>query len=231
MKLRPQQNSEVIVPEFKALFLSDGSVTLSGKGNAKAGEPVQGFDFEVDLSRGTYSTQRINQAEIERRDLLEGRPRETEQINRSQTPPNPDLKAITPGYYTARVRVQTKDPAFIVLTETMTRVSWTVSSSGTVTGAQPSSDSCWAANPSSLNTHWYVSYCLNGALYVSAGRVCNDNQGEYYNYDFGFDSDITTASQYVYACGRNDATYDYNWSHNDGGEGAILIYGSVVLGG
>ncbi|HKI00950.1 MAG TPA: hypothetical protein VKK31_03120 [Thermoanaerobaculia bacterium] len=112
----------------------------------------------------------------------------------------------------------------------MSRLSWTVSSGGTVTGAQPSSDSCWAANPSSLGTHWFVSYCLNGALYVSSGRVCNDNRGDYYNYDFGFGSQITTASQYVYACGRNDALYDYNWSHNDGGEGAILIYGSVVLG-
>lgn len=218
VKLRPQPQSEVVVPEFKALFLSDGSVTLSGKGTARAGDPLQGFDFEVDLVHGTYTTRRLDAAEIEERDRLQGR----------ESPPA--TKAITPGTYTARARVQTKDPAFIVLAETMTRLTWTVSSGGAVTGIQPSSDSCWAANPSSLGTHWFVSYCANGALYNSAGRVCNDNTGNYYNYDFGFDSQITTASHYVYVCGRNDAVYDYNWSYNDGGEDAILIYGSIVLG-
>jgi hypothetical protein len=224
VKLQPQPESEVIVPELKALFLSDGSVTVSGKGTAQADAPPQGFDFEIDLARGTYTTRRLDQQEIEERDRIEGR-------SAAEGTQEPSTKAITPGSYTARLRVQTKDPAFIVLTETMTRLSWTVSSTGTVTGVQPSSDSCWAANPSSLGTHWFVSYCLNGALYTSAGRVCNDNRGDYYNYDFGFDDQITTASQYVYACGRNDAIYDYNWSHNDGGESAILIYGSVVLGG
>jgi hypothetical protein len=224
VKLQPKPDAEVILPELKALFLSDGSVTLSGKGTAVAGAPAQGFDFEVDLAHGTYTTRQLDQFEIEERDRLQGRlPSEEEK-------PEPSIKAITPGNYTARVRVQTKDPVFIVLTETMTRLSWTVSSTGTVTGVQPSSDSCWAANPSSLGTHWFVSYCLNGALYTSAGRVCNDNRGDYYNYDFGFDDQITTASQYVYICGRNDAIYDYNWSHNDGGESALLIYGSVVLG-
>jgi len=143
---------------------------------------------------------------------------------------NPAIEAIIPGTYTGRVRVQTKDPVFVVLTETMTQLTWTVSSSGAVTGAQPSSDSCWSANPSSLGTHWFVSSCSYGALYTSAGRVCNDNQGGYYNYDFGDDNVITTVSQYVYVCGRNDAFYDYSWSHNDGGEFALLIYGSVVLG-
>lgn len=229
VRLRPQPGAEVVVLEFKALFLSDGSVTLSGKGTARADAPPQGFDFEVDLTRGTYTTRRLDPPEIEERDRLQGR-------QGQQTDPSgedrlkPAIKAITPGTYTGRVRVQTKDPVFVILTETMTQLTWTVSSSGTVTGAQPSSDSCWAANPSSLGTHWFVSYCANGALYTSAGRVCNDNQGSYYNYDFGFDSDITTASQYVYVCGRNDAFYDYNWSHNDSGEGYLLIYGSVVVG-
>jgi hypothetical protein len=218
LKLRPQPQSEVIVPEFKAFFLSDGSVTLRGKGSARAGHPVQGFDFEVDLVHGTYTTRRLDASEIEERDRLQGRPLE------------PAVKAITPGTYTARARVQTKDPAFIVLAETMTRLTWTVSSGGTVTGIQPSSDSCWAANPSSLGTHWFVNYCANGALYSSLGRICNDNTGDYYNYDFGFDDSITTAHHYVYVCGRNDAFYDYNWSYSDGGEDAILIYGSIVLG-
>lgn len=226
LKLQPQAKAEVIVPEFKAVFLSDGSVTVTGKGRARADAPPQGFDFEIDLARGTYATRRLDQQEIEERDRLQGLPREEQ----GERPLEPVIKAITPGTWFGRVRVQTKDPVFVVLTETLSSLTWTVSSSGTVTGVSPSTDSCWAANPSSLGTHWFTSSCAYGGLYVSSGRVCNDNTGGYYNYDFGDDDDITTVSQYVYLCGRNDAFYDYNFTHNDGGEGALLIYGSVVTG-
>ena len=44
VRLRPQPGAEVVVLEFKALFLSDGSVTLSGKGTARDDAPPQGFD-------------------------------------------------------------------------------------------------------------------------------------------------------------------------------------------
>ena len=225
VKLQPQVEAEVVVPDFKALFLSDGSVTVTGKGTARVDAPLQGFDFEVDLVRGTYATRRLDQREIEERDRLLEALRE----ERGEGPLEPAIEAIMPGTWSGRVRVQTKDPVFVVLTETMSRLTWTVSAGGAVAW-QSYSDSCWAANPSSLGTHWYVSSCAYGGPYTSSGRVCNDNTGNYYNYDFGFDDDITTASQYVYLCGRNDAMYDYNFTHNDGGEGAILIYGSVVTG-
>lgn len=225
VKLQPQADAEVNVPELKAIFLSDGSVTVTGKGRARVDAPPQGFDFEIDLARGTYTTRRIDQREIEERD----RQREALQKTRGEEPLGPAIEAITPGTWSGRVRAQTKDPAFIVLTETMTRLTWTVSAGGAVAW-QSYNDSCWAANPSSLNTHWYVSSCAYGGPYSSSGRICNDNSGGYYNYDFAFDEDITTANQYVYLCGRNDATYDYNFTHNDGGEGALLIFGTVVTG-
>ena len=224
VKLQPQPEAEVTIPQLKALFLSDGSVTLSGHGTVDARAPMHGYDFEVDLTRGTYTTRRLDQREIEERDRLQGSPRKEQPVHRSR---EESLEKAT--VYCARVRVRTEDPAFIDLTETMTRLSWTISSTGALTSTY-AADSCWAANPSSLGTHWYTNYCTYGGLYTSSGRLCNDNRGDYYNYDFVFDDLITTANQYVYVCGRNDARYDYSWSHNDAGEGALLIFGSVVLG-
>lgn len=227
LKLRPQAGTEVKVSEFKALFLSDGSVSVQGQGTAVANTEPQGFDFEVDLIRGTYSTRRLDPQEIEERDRLRDEllgDREEEEL------PAPDTKAIMPGTRFARARVQTKDPVNILLAETMTSLTWSTSSTGTVTGISPSTDSCWAANPSSLGTHWFNSYCAYGALYLSSGRVCNSNSGDYYNYDFVFPDWITTASHYVYVCGRNDGTYNYNFTYTDGGEGSLLITGTLVLG-
>lgn len=231
VQLQPQADAEVMIPNFKALFLSDGSVSLRGSGTAIAGAEPQGYDFEVDLASGTYTTRKLDKQEIEERDRLEKGDLKDQQ---SGDPIRRVIEqAITPGTYRAGARVQTRDPVYVLLAETMTNLVWTVSSSGTVTGTTGSSDRCWAANPSSLGTHWYTQYCKNGALYVSLGRVCNDNVGNYINYDFPplFPTpESTTASHSVYVCGRNDATYNYNWSANHGGEASYLLTGSVVLG-
>lgn len=228
--LRPLPGAEVVLPEVKAFHLSDGSVTIAGKGRARVGAPVQGFDYEVDLVRGTYTTRRLDPAEIaERQPLVESFGE-----NRQPLPPAGDLDriaaAVLPGTWYGRVRVQTKDPVFVVLTETTAELTWTVASAGTVAW-NSYGDGCWSANPSSLGTHWFVSSCQGGAPWSpSSTRACNDNQGGYYNWDFGDANQSTTVSQWASLCGRNDAFYDYNWSHNDGGEYALLIYGSVLLG-
>jgi hypothetical protein len=231
LQLEPRPDAEVVIPDFEALFLSDGSVTLHGKGTAKANAEPEGFDFEVDFAKGTYTTRKLSRQDIEERDRLE-------KSDAGDQPSDDAIqgivdKAIAPGSYRAGARVQTRDPVFILLAETMTNLVWTVSSTGTVTGTTGSSDSCWAANPSALGTHWYTQYCKYGALYVSLGRVCNDNAGNYINYDFPplFPTpESTTASHTAYVCGRNDGTYNYNWSATHGGEANSLLTGSVVLG-
>jgi hypothetical protein len=231
VQLQPQARAEVVIPNFKAVFLSDGSVSLRGKGTAIAGAEPQGFDFEVDLASGTYTTRKLDRKEIEERDRLEKGDLKDDQSGEALR--GIVEQAIIPGTYRAGARVQTRDPVFILLAETMTNLTWTVSSTGTVTGVTGSFDRCWAANPSSLGTHWYTQYCKNGALYLSLGRVCNDNAGNYINYDFPplFPTPAsTTASHTVYVCGRNDATYNYDWSANHGGEASYLLTGSVVLG-
>lgn len=228
VKLRPQADAEVVIPDFRAIFLSDGSVSIRAKGTADANAEPQGYDFEVDLVNGTYTTRRLDRQEIAERDLLQQELLK-DQLS-GEEPLESTTKAITPGTWFARARVQTKDPVNVLLAETMTSLTWTVSSTGTVTGVSPSTDRCWAANPSSLGTHWSVSSCSYGALYVSAGRVCNDNTGNYINYDFGLPAYSTTASHYVYVCGRNDATYNYDYTANHGGEFYFLLTGTLILG-
>lgn len=226
--LQPQADAEVIIPDFKAFLLSDGSVTVRGRGTAVAGAEPEGFDYKVDFANGTYTTRRLDRQEIEERDRLEKTFAKEE--SGDETPDSMHGNAITPGTYFARARVQTKDPVNILLAETMTSLTWRVASTGAVTGISPSTDSCWAANPSSLGTHWFVASCSYGPLYTSAGRICNDNTGNYINYDFVLPNYSTTAAHYVYVCGRNDATYNYDFTANHGGEGWFLLSGTVVLG-
>lgn len=225
-RLKPLPDAEVVLPKLEAIFLSDGSVTLRGKGTARAGAPPSGFDFTVDLAQETYTTHRLKPEEIEDHTPLQ----ESSGINRiteGEVPGHVQTK-ISPGTWQGKVRVQTKDPAFIVLTETTVQVTWKVVASGTVTWLSYS-DGCWAANPSALGTHWYNSSCSLGAAYYNSNRACNSNTGSYYNYDFLDASQGTFATDSDWLCGRNDATFDYNWSHNDSGEASLLIYGSVVL--
>lgn len=223
-KLLPQANAEVVLPRLEAIFLSDGSVTLRGQGTARVDSAPSGFDFTVDLAKGTYTTRRLSPTELEERTPLV----ESSGRNRvGESPEAPELK-VSPGNWQGKVRVQTKDPAFIVLTETTVQVSWSVAANGTVTW-KSYSDGCWAANPSALGTHWFNGSCALGAAYYNSNRACNANTGSYYNYDFVDPNQGTFVTDSDWLCGRNDAQFDYSWSHNDSGEGAILIYGSVLL--
>ncbi len=222
-KLQPLPDAEVVLPKLEAFFLSDGSVTVRGQGTAKAGAPPSGFDFTIDLEKGTYTTRTLTPEEIREREPQQG----AMGFNRTGPAPGSPQEKVSPGNWQGRVRVQTKDPAFIVLTETTARVSWSVSAGGTVTWTSYS-DGCWAANPSSLGTHWYNSSCSGGSAYYNSNRACNANTGSYYNYDFVDPNAGTFVTDSDWLCGRNDAIFDYNWSHSDSGEGAILIYGSVL---
>jgi hypothetical protein len=226
IELLPSTSVDVVIPDFRATILSDGSVTISGSGSAAVGKPTSGFDFEVDLKTGLYKTRSLDPDEIAAL-VPKTRPLRQSEVGRNSD--NITSLAIVPGYWSGRVRLQTKDPVLIVLAETTTQLTWYTYSSGSVVWTSYS-DACWAANPSSLGTHWYNSYCAyGGPWYSGSTNVCNDNSGNYYNWDFGVSSWRTDASHFVQLCGRNDAYFNYWWSHTDSGEGSWLIFGSILL--
>lgn len=226
VRLQPLPDAEVLIPNFRAVFHADGSVTVQGGGTARAGAPTTGFAYTVDPIQGTYTTHRLGADELEAIEPLQS----FSGVNRTPADEGATPFAkVSPGTWLGRVRVQAKDPPQIVLTETKAELKWTVAANGNVSW-NSYSDGCWAANPSALGTHWSVTACANaGAWSPSATRVCNDHSGSYENFDFLDPAQVTTVSQSAWLCGRNDAIFDYNWSHTDGGEAAFLLGGSVVI--
>lgn len=227
LTLQPLPETEVLIPDFQATFLSNGKVKLNGSGQARAGDPVTAIEFEVDLIQGTYRTRKVEPLEIAG-SLLEA---EGPSFLEKESADEPHgEKAVRPGNRAVTVKVQTRDPIFLVLTETSLTVNWNTASNGRVRMNQWK-HACKAANPSALNTHWFTRSCRPGRVRTPAPtQVCQDVQASYYNDDFGFGHLRTSVSQSISMCGRNDAKLTYRWSHTDSGEWAILIFGWVIIG-
>lgn len=133
------------------------------------------------------------------------------------------------GGWTARVT--TYDPIYVSLTETTAHSNWGTIQVRTCKWYRTGLNGCWAANPSSLGTHWYVSSC--GKQGPSGGDYGYDFTalGSYYNYDFGLNSLMTTVSQYVRIRLAGYLGVVTSWNHTDGGEFSYLIFGSFQQSG
>jgi len=231
-ELRPLPETEILIPNFKAAVLSNGSIMLSGSGRERAGDPTTAIEFEADLVNETYRTRRVDAKEIEKV-FAPAQSLQDENSSSAAVQGNGQAeipaKIVRPGGWSGRVRVQTRDPIFLVLTETSSKLEWTTYTNGTVKWNRRT-DSCSAANPSALGTHWFTKSCQPGTVwYTSSSRVCHEHRGSYYNYDFLVASKRTDASQYIMICGRNDGFFDYRWTHTDSGEGSFLIFGWLIL--
>lgn len=235
MRLRPQSKAEVPIPDFQAVRFSDGSVRLSGRGIERAGGPKRAIEFEVDLATGTYAAREVDPSKIaESHDsaevLQDERPGSEAKMDEQKSTLEAPSKAIVPGQLWGRLRVQTVDPIFLVLAESSSKLEWTTSTTGKVRWDRRT-DTCSAANPSALGTHWFKKSCQPGGMVYNSTstQVCHDHHGSYYNYDFGLNSLRTDASHGTRICGRNDGYFGYSWSYTDSGEWSILIYGRLIL--
>lgn len=236
--LKRGMDSEVTLPNFKGQIWSDGSASVSGKGAYDAEAPTRAYEYKVDIKQRTYTVRELDSTVIQLEPAVEPQ----EKIERKNLDPDvlalrgksqrPDgiSAQISTGYYTARVQVRTYDPIFIKLTETSNTLDWYTYSNGTVDWVSYSL-SWWAANPSPLDTHWYISSTSHDGPYPLAAntQVYHNMSGSYYNYDFVFDDLGTFVTQTAGITGNNNATFYYNWSHNDSGEGSLLITGWVIL--
>lgn len=238
VELQPSPDAEVILSGIKLTYNDDGSVVLSGHGTAKANAGPGGFDYLVDKRTGVYSTKRMGADRIGKL-LSESKNPQTKKLSgrlgalaSPASPSDPEnlnsIKSlVSPGFYSVYMTVVAKDPPRWELTQTGTDLSWYAYASGGVSWTEYN-DRCWATTSSPIDTHWFVSHCAHGApWYEDSAYVCNYNEGEYYNWDLLDDSQATYVAQSVVVCGRNDAYFDYSWDHQDGGEAAFLIDGSV----
>lgn len=254
IQLQPLLDTDVLIPDMKAEFLSEGSVTISGSGIYEVDGPPLAYQFEVDLVKGTYTTRLLDPSQLEKqvpqkrrfknRAPLDVGPLAQFDVNPSVIPaswvydgsnpfPLGYLRreiAHRPGRWWGSVSVFTRDPPQLILTQTYSKLDWTVYSNGTVNWNYYD-DSCWAANPSSVGTHWFVRSCWYGSVWRTNGntQVCHNHDGSYYNYDFGNPGLRTDVYQWTQICGRNDGYFNYWWNHTDSGEYSSLIYGFIVL--
>ncbi|MDW7728103.1 MAG: hypothetical protein SCH70_13565 [Candidatus Methanoperedens sp.] len=223
--LQPEATSEVILDSLKATRWSDGPVTISGSGEKQVGEPAQYFHWEINLSKGTYKTTKLAVS-----DLVETTPIITKiEKNKGKLNSDGSVTALTSDQYTATVLVVTDDPLGEDLAKTTHQLTWTINTDGTVT-KDWRSVSCWAANPSSQDTHWFVDSCnFFGSVTYSSDRTSlfSEVKSKFHNYDWGIDSWATYAEHWSKIQGRNDSWYNYWWDTTHSGEDWFLLDGDV----
>ncbi|HYP28815.1 MAG TPA: hypothetical protein VE262_19035 [Blastocatellia bacterium] len=221
LQLQPEPGNQVIVPNFKLEKYSDSSVTISSEVDRVIGSGTLLYGYQVDIANGTYKTFLLDPNEYPLKDT------DDEKISNDEP---------TPGYvvsrWWARVTVQTVDPAFCKLTETTSYILWAVHSNWTLSYEQYH-DGVWRANPSCVNTHWFLDSVEYGRPWYSHGQttVSNSVLGDYYNWDFGNPGRKTWVLERVQINGHTNGTYTGSWSRTDGGEYSNLIYGKVRFSG
>jgi len=226
--LQPEAGSDLILDSVKATPLPNGSVMVSGSGVHKPGEPPQYYRWEVNLTKKTYKTTKLDPSTAK----LQIPAITKEEINKTQAQ-NVGIAAISPGSHWAVVWVQTTDLAYESLAETAHRLEWTVYSDGRV-GFNLRRVTCWAANPSSFGTHWYIDSCnfAGSVSYSSDGTsLFSKAEGRYHNYDFGDPNQATYAYHWSQIQGKNDGSHPYTWDAVHSGEYSWLLLGHVYADG
>jgi len=109
------------------------------------------------------------------------------------------------------------------LTKTTLNFSWY--DYGMTIAHKSSSLNPWAANPSSLGTHWYVSdsWKKDPYLYYEEQKLSIEGGASYYNYDFLDDESITEVDHFISVDIQNDATYDYTVDWGRRGESWVTL--------
>lgn len=180
----------------------DGEEHVIVSGNSKAGGEIDAYEISLDRQDNTYS-------------VVEKEPTELATNTLSA------LAATTS--HTGWVKAITDDPVGVDLCSTKLTLSWY--DYGSTIGYQSRNLTRWAANPSSLGTHWYssggtlVDYSLNSGKTVLTQR----GYGYFYNYDFLDDDKITNVNHDITIKAQNDGTYDYVVDWTRSGESWITL--------
>lgn len=184
-KLKPTANSAVTLDSVRILDWSDGSSTIEMSGTTDLRTKEQLLRVNVNKADDTYSVEveGLDQELAELRARRQGRNTE------------PELGALGTGSQSAEVTVLTQDPVFIDVAESTLTLNWYVAASGTVQYLSRNK-TAWAANPSPLDTHWFVDQqYFSGAGGVQYGYATSGNLiTKFHNCDFGLDSKCTYVS-------------------------------------
>lgn len=131
------------------------------------------------------------------------------------------IQPLATSQYTAGLRYSTIDPANIALNRSTHQMTWYGNGSDAWKGTR--SASAWAANPSSLGTHWFVN-ANRYEGFVDEGRFVNSSSyHSYYNWDFLDDDKRTDVWHRVNIRGYGDGYVYYYAENGKSGEGNSLL--------
>jgi hypothetical protein len=131
---------------------------------------------------------------------------------------NGSVMASSAFAYLRTLDLRTEDPANWALCETTFSLSWNSTLTGTSRWL-----TTWAANPTPLNTHWYLSSSSLGPIYVGLGQVSSSGTASYYNYDF-LTPLRTDVRHDLSIIGYPNGTSQYSYGWYRGGEGWYLLH-------
>ena len=241
-ELRPSADSRVTLDRVTYEELSDGThrvrASLRSDGRSRSG----GIHYRYDLQALTYTAVSIDDPDAAGRGvppvLLE-RARKWRQhdvaldeptaLGDSEPPPNcgtPEgpQPCDNPCGGTSNGLLVTIDPVYIKIAETRGTLRYHNGGANGCRFTATALPSCYA-NPNTGLSHWFQSGCNGGAYTLAPGAADGYTNGSYYNYDFGWNDQITRLSHRINMIYRSPNSF-YEYVHDASGEKWWLLDGT-----
>lgn len=216
-ELKPDKENEVNLKKVE-LVVGEDSISVRVRGYKEFGSDVIAYNLKVDKENKTYKAKKIKGKELEEDLNKLG-------VDSSEKSKNNEETTLTTSTstYMGRVAVLTEDPPDWELARTKHGLYWT--SDGTTVSYYNRELDCWAANPSPIDTHWYVSSCKYTDLKtIDGGRtIVSSASSSYYNYDFMDDSLRTDVTHEISIHGYKSGSFDYYWDFTESGESSSFL--------
>lgn len=216
-ELRSHPQSEKLDVSIHATIEENGS-HIDTVGTFRIGDPALYYHLEIDLKARSYKATR--------REIPSG----WLKVPSRKSGANSTTLAITPGSWYAEAKLITEDPPQIDLATTTNYVSWTVAADGSMT-INSANGTCLpydgTGQPYPTDTHWFISSCTRSITSPWAQQV----DGSYYNWDWGWDDEVTVAAHALKIQPNNDASFTYWNGYSHQGEDNWLLQADLFVNG
>ncbi|MDR6551881.1 hypothetical protein [Paenibacillus qinlingensis] len=216
-KLVPESGSAIILTNVEYTELPDNGSKIRITGSGKANEK-QTFKIEINREKGTYKT-------IPEERKQEKQDKKSVGIYSTPLVKTP-LLASNETFHSAKVKLLTVDPPQADLCYTQNELNWKTYLDGSYWYNDVTSSyvTYWAANPSTLLTHWFVDNYGGSWTKDNNTQDINHNvYGYYHNYDFQDNNLRTDVQQNVTVIGKKFGEFTYDTSAYTYGEYEYLL--------
>ncbi|CAM3640988.1 hypothetical protein EDM52_21590 [Brevibacillus invocatus] len=226
-KLTPEAGSEVILQDAELTIDEANSTSkISFKGRAKAGDGVTGYQLTIDRKNKTYKTRKLSKKALDEMNA----DADAADASASTVEDSSDsVQALATNYYTGWFKITTVDPVRVPVNATKLTLKWKEYTDGTLEDTGHSF-SPWAANPSELDTHWFIDDSDDSTPVANSdsSEIYYRGWADYYNYDFGDDSWRTDVSHWIEMTALQEdvgcaGCFDYSYNTDESGESSALL--------